>query len=115
MPAYVECEKNQILAVAATICFQNATAKLCFQILNVAIPNRPNRRTKAEQDLIQGGIAPKPPVRSVIGRYCRRYLRSTTFGLRFPTWPPPCCSLIQAEVDQVCFLSGQTTKYCANV
>jgi hypothetical protein len=29
-------EKNHILAVAATICFQNATAKLCFQILKVA-------------------------------------------------------------------------------
>jgi hypothetical protein len=34
------CEKNHILAVAATICFQNATAKSCFQILNAAIHNR---------------------------------------------------------------------------
>jgi hypothetical protein len=51
------CEKNHILAVAATICFQNATAKLCFRILNVAFHNRPSRRTNAEQDLIQGGFA----------------------------------------------------------
>ena len=59
------CEKNHILAVAATLWFQNATAKLCFRILNVAIHNRPSRRTNAERDLIQGGFAPKPPVQPV--------------------------------------------------
>ena len=30
----VICEWDHILAVSATLCFQNATAKLCFRILN---------------------------------------------------------------------------------
>jgi len=51
------------LAVAATLCFQDATAKLGFRILNVAIHKRPSRRSNAERDLIQGGFAPKPRVR----------------------------------------------------
>jgi hypothetical protein len=52
-------------AVAAALCCQNATTKICFRILSRAIHNHPGRRTKAERDLIQGGFAPKPPVRSV--------------------------------------------------
>src|SRR5271166_1269418 len=51
-----KCEWDHILAVSAT---------LCFQILNVAIHNRPSRRTNAERDPIQGGFVPKPHVRSV--------------------------------------------------
>jgi hypothetical protein len=61
------CEKNHILAVAATLCFQNATAKIHFRILSVTISNHPSPRTKAERDLIQGGFATKPPARSVHG------------------------------------------------
>src|SRR5271165_1232738 len=57
------CEWDHILAVSATLCFQNATAKLCFRVLNVAIHKHPGRRTNAERDLIQGAFAPKPPVR----------------------------------------------------
>ena len=33
--------------------------------LNVAIHNHPKRRSKAERDLFQGGIEPKPPERLV--------------------------------------------------
>ena len=51
------CEKDHNLAVSATLCFQNAAAKACFRILNVAIHNHSSRRTNAEPDLIQGGIA----------------------------------------------------------
>jgi hypothetical protein len=59
-----EGERNHILAVRATLCFQNATAKICFQIPSVAISNHPRPRTKAERDLIQDGFATKPPARS---------------------------------------------------
>jgi hypothetical protein len=45
------CEWDQISTVSA---------KSGLRILNVAIHNHPKRRTKAERDLIQGGIAPKP-------------------------------------------------------
>ena len=37
MPASRWCEKNHILVVAATLCFQNPTAEICFRILDVAI------------------------------------------------------------------------------
>jgi len=73
------------LAVAATIWFQNATAKLCFQILDVAIHSRPSRRTNAERDLIQGGFAPKHPVRSVPA-----WIRVWSVGKRLLSRLVPC-------------------------
>jgi hypothetical protein len=44
----VLCGWHHILAVAATLCFQNATVEICIRILNVAVHNHPGRRTKAE-------------------------------------------------------------------
>jgi hypothetical protein len=52
-------EWDHILAIAASLCFREATVKKCFGILNVAIRNHSGRRTKAERDLIQGGFAPR--------------------------------------------------------
>jgi hypothetical protein len=57
MPAYEE-------GVNGTI-FRAVSATSGFRILNDAIHNHPKRRIKAERNLIQGGIAPKPPERFV--------------------------------------------------
>ena|SRR5271165_1567936 len=70
----VICEWDHILAVSATLCFPNATAKLCFRVLNVEIHKHPGRRTNAERDLVQGAFAPKPPVRPVPAWIQERWL-----------------------------------------
>jgi len=47
------------LAVAATLRFQNATAKICFRIPSGGDVYHPSPRTKAEWHLIQDGFATK--------------------------------------------------------
>jgi hypothetical protein len=48
------------------LCFQKARAEeICFRIFNVAIHNRPSRRTKAERGLIQSGFSSKIALRAV--------------------------------------------------
>jgi hypothetical protein len=42
------------------LCFQKARAEeICFRIFNVAVHNRPSRRTNAERGLIQSGFSCK--------------------------------------------------------
>jgi hypothetical protein len=58
-------QKDHILALAATICFQNAMAKIYSQNSQRGDDNRPSRRTKADRDPIQGGFVTSPSARSV--------------------------------------------------